>query len=243
VSRRAWFNEVLLETSAGPLRLRNLQCWVFEEDETKSLAIGRPVMQQLGYTTDGFLVKAFRTKPEWDLASADQDVSTMATPEGLPARDGGVSGPGRDGLQRKGKPELVRMQQLRELVRLDPGLHGDDMGAAEDADFRTATPILSREGPKASEEVRKALQAGIEDAYGHGLPPTAAKELRRIVFQHEDVFRLEFGGNPPLKMPPMQVRLKPGAQPVKCGARRYPPLDRDFLERHVEELVKAGLLY
>ncbi|KAJ8558820.1 hypothetical protein ON010_g8629 [Phytophthora cinnamomi] len=240
VSRRALFNEVLLETSAGPLRLRNLQCWVFEEDETKSLAIGRPVMQKLGYTTDGFLVKALRTRSEWDLASADQDVGTSST---TTAAKAGGSDSGRDGLLHERKPELVRMQQLRELVRLDPGLQGDGMGAAEDADFRTATPILSRDKAKASEEVHKALQAGIEDAYGHGLPPAAAKELRHIVFQHEDVFRLEFGGDPPLKVPPMQVRLKPGAQPVKCRARRYPPLHREFLERHVDELVKAGLLY
>ncbi|KAE9320931.1 hypothetical protein PR003_g17590 [Phytophthora rubi] len=86
-------------------------------------------------------------------------------------------------------------------------------------------------------------QAGIKDAYGHGLPPAAAIELRRIIFQHEDVFWLEFGGDPTHKVSSMQERLKPSAQPVKCRARRYPPLHREFLKRHVEELVKDGLFY
>ncbi|RHY95767.1 hypothetical protein DYB31_008298 [Aphanomyces astaci] len=52
-----------------------------------------------------------------------------------------------------------------------------------------------------------------------------------------------FGRDPPVKVEPLKVRLKEGAVPVKSGLRRYPPTHMTFLEKHVWELERAGLVY
>lgn len=67
--------------------------------------------------------------------------------------------------------------------------------------------------------------------------------LRTLLAKHLDVFRLEFGHVPPIGIEPMKVHLTPGAKPVRCTARRYPPLHRQFLEKHVKALLAAGLVY
>ena len=71
----------------------------------------------------------------------------------------------------------------------------------------------------------------------------AAERLRGLLATYEDVFRLEFGQDPPVRVEPLQVRLKEGAVPVKCKQRRYPPVHREFLDNHVRELMGAGLVY
>lgn len=65
-----------------------------------------------------------------------------------------------------------------------------------------------------------------------------AASLRR----YEKAFRLQLGCDPPFKVTPLKVRLKPDAQPVKCSARRLPPLHTDYVVKHIKELVAAGYL-
>ncbi|OWZ19659.1 hypothetical protein PHMEG_0006065 [Phytophthora megakarya] len=67
VARKVRFGEVEFDTSAGPLLLRNLDCLVHEEDCALSLTIGRPVMNRLGYSTDGLLAAARARQPEYEL--------------------------------------------------------------------------------------------------------------------------------------------------------------------------------
>ncbi|KAE8996538.1 hypothetical protein PR002_g19297 [Phytophthora rubi] len=66
LSRVALIRKVSLATSAGPLVLRNLRCWVDETDEELNITIGRPMMERLGYSVDAFLVAALTKQPEYD---------------------------------------------------------------------------------------------------------------------------------------------------------------------------------
>ncbi|KAJ8525691.1 hypothetical protein ON010_g15423 [Phytophthora cinnamomi] len=52
--QQARYEKVVLHTSAGPLVLRNLECWIDESDLTLVLTVGRPAMAGLGYSTDGY---------------------------------------------------------------------------------------------------------------------------------------------------------------------------------------------
>ncbi|GMF29091.1 unnamed protein product [Phytophthora fragariaefolia] len=65
LSRLALIRKVSLATSAGPLVLRNLRCWVDETDEELNITIGRPMMERLGYSEDAFLVAALTKQPEY----------------------------------------------------------------------------------------------------------------------------------------------------------------------------------
>ncbi|KAH9159923.1 hypothetical protein LEN26_002101 [Aphanomyces euteiches] len=69
------------------------------------------------------------------------------------------------------------------------------------------------------------------------------QRLHGLLQQYEDVFRLGFGSDPPVQVPPLEVRLHQGATPVCCSARRYPPAHQVFLDQHLQELTSAGLVY
>ncbi|EGZ26621.1 hypothetical protein PHYSODRAFT_475811 [Phytophthora sojae] len=58
-----------------------------------------------------------------------------------------------------------------------------------------------------------------------------------------DIFRIIIGRDPPVDMPPMKVKLKPGAIPVKCKACRYSPVHRAFLKKHIDALMASGSCY
>jgi hypothetical protein len=77
VSRQATFGEVVITTSAGPLMLRNLTCYVEEGNDAKDLKAGRPIMLILGYSTDKRLVSAREVKPEWGFLQPSRLRKTM----------------------------------------------------------------------------------------------------------------------------------------------------------------------
>ncbi|ETV95936.1 hypothetical protein H310_10595 [Aphanomyces invadans] len=83
----------------------------------------------------------------------------------------------------------------------------------------------------------------VDGAVAQGMDETAVDELRNLLVEFQDVFRLKFGRDPPVKVAPLKVHLKPGAVPVKSGLRRYPPTHLTFQEKHVRELESAGLVY
>lgn len=58
VTRVATFHEVVLQTLAGSLLRCDVACWVEEENRSHGMAVGRTVMQALGYSTDALLVAA-----------------------------------------------------------------------------------------------------------------------------------------------------------------------------------------
>ncbi|EGZ27478.1 hypothetical protein PHYSODRAFT_432693, partial [Phytophthora sojae] len=90
--------------------------------------------------------------------------------------------------------------------------------------------------------VQEALALKLQEARENGLPGPECDELRDLLFRYIDVFRLSFNDNPPVRVPPLQVRLKEGARPVKAKARRYPPAHKPYLEQHIRELEKHGLV-
>ncbi|KAE8953330.1 hypothetical protein PR002_g32418, partial [Phytophthora rubi] len=67
VHREVIFREVVLTTSARPLMLRNLKCYVEEANDAMDLTVGRPIIEILGYSTDKLLVEARDASPEWEL--------------------------------------------------------------------------------------------------------------------------------------------------------------------------------
>ncbi|OWZ07112.1 hypothetical protein PHMEG_00020541 [Phytophthora megakarya] len=52
---------------------------------------------------------------------------------------------------------------------------------------------------------------------------------------------MELGGDPPVSMAPIRIKLKLEATPVRCCSRRYSTVHRNFLANHVKMLLDAGL--
>jgi DNA-binding transcriptional ArsR family regulator len=87
------------------------------------------------------------------------------------------------------------------------------------------------------------MDAQVNASLAAGLADTGYRRLREILSARVDTFRLEFGLDPPVRVEPMQVRLKPDARPAKTQSRRYSPDDRAFLDRHTAALLEHGLVY
>jgi hypothetical protein len=113
VHRKVRFAEVILDTSAGPLVLRNLDCFVHEEDENVALTISRLVMQRLGYSTDGLLAAARTRQPEYCLTADPLPTDAAAVPTPLV------------------RMQALRVQALREIEE-----------ECDDADELVTTPML-----------------------------------------------------------------------------------------------------
>ena len=88
---------------------------------------------------------------------------------------------------------------------------------------------------KILEKVAECLAAGCSLKYADG--------LKQLLTKFADVFRLKLGRDPPVQMPPLIVNVRPDAIPVRCKARRYSVEQRQFMKKHVAELVQAGLVY
>ncbi|ETV76454.1 hypothetical protein H257_09473 [Aphanomyces astaci] len=129
----------------------------------------------------------------------------------------------------------ANVKRLQEAFQEDP----EDALYAEDV--TCSTPAMEKPADQDC-EIKRILNGKIAEAIQLGLSPAHESELRRILGDHTDVFRLEFGQALPVDVEPLKVRLKEGAVPVKCALRRYPPAHMEYLKQHVEELEAAGLV-
>ncbi|KAE9282550.1 hypothetical protein PR003_g27379, partial [Phytophthora rubi] len=119
VTRSVIFREVVLTTTAGPLMLRNLSCYVEEHNNSMEMIVGRPIMKLLGYSTDKLLVEARSISPEWELGGhrtggSESDAAPTA---------------------------LQKMCRLQESSR-DPTLTTEEAEDVERQETRTATPCM-----------------------------------------------------------------------------------------------------
>ncbi|XP_073358167.1 uncharacterized protein [Aegilops tauschii subsp. strangulata] len=69
------------------------------------------------------------------------------------------------------------------------------------------------------------------------IPPT----IQRILTEFSDIFE------EPTQLPPHRqydhaINLEPGAAPVSCRPYRYSPLQKDEIERQVEEMLRTGII-
>ncbi|GMF16191.1 unnamed protein product [Phytophthora fragariaefolia] len=77
---------------------------------------------------------------------------------------------------------------------------------------------------------------------GERIPKESVPRLRKIATRY-DIWRLRLGDDPPARVPPMKIRLKPSAKPYRCKPRKYLPEARKFLDEFNDELVRLGWVY
>ncbi|RLO03851.1 hypothetical protein DYB28_009956, partial [Aphanomyces astaci] len=79
------------------------------------------------------------------------------------------------------------------------------------------------ENPPDAEAVRTVLMAKVAEAEADGMEEPAVEAIQDLLLEFQDVFRLRFGRDPPVRVEPLKVHLQPGSEPVKSGLKRYPP--------------------
>ena len=113
---------------------------------------------------------------------------------------------------------------IRDSTAFGPG--GDVPGDVDDdvtLTLLSQRPMMFQDSEVEMKDRVGALEAAVNDAVDHGLPPECAKMLRDIVFRtHLDVFRRALLGDPPARVEPMTVGLQPGARAVRATPRAFP---------------------
>ncbi|OWZ14905.1 hypothetical protein PHMEG_00011539 [Phytophthora megakarya] len=124
----------------------------------------------------------------------------------------------------------IDVDRQLELLAWSDGADDDDI--VED-------PAVSR---KDEDEIKQAVELMISRALDEGFPSDRVEQLRTAIFMY-DIWRVKLGDDPPAKVPPLKVRLKPGAKPYKTKARKYSPDLQHFLEEFNDTLVSLGWVY
>ena len=75
-----------------------------------------------------------------------------------------------------------------------------------------------------------------------GLTQDECSLLTSTVYEYRDIFRVRLGREPPARVAPMRVQLKPGAKPTRARPRQYSPEKRQFLMQFFDNLVNYGMM-
>ena len=98
--------------------------------------------------------------------------------------------------------------------------------------------------PAEEESARKvALEESVTDAVAQGLSVSKEERPHRILSRHFNAFSRAPRGDPPRRVEPMRVQLKPWASSVKAKPRRYDPVKASWLASCVAALLAFGLVF
>jgi len=95
---------------------------------------------------------------------------------------------------------------------------------------------------KADALVAEVLAEKFKETKAKGLRGKPLTKLKQLLHRFRDVFRLAFKkSDQPVKVEPLQVKLKDGAQSRICKNRRYSPDELEFLRSHLDSIVANDL--
>ncbi len=98
-------------------------------------------------------------------------------------------------------------------------------------------------GSDSKEEIDEALKEIIKDAIDNGISEEGSRKLKSMIHEFRDCFRINLGNDPPAKVRPLKVELKPGARPIKCPQRRYSPAQKVFIGNTIKNLDIVGAVF
>lgn len=83
----------------------------------------------------------------------------------------------------------------------------------------------------------------MENAVSQRLPTEYQRKINNILVDYKHIFRNKIGGDRPASIPPMTLKLNPGAQPIRTKVRRYSQPQKSFLKKKIQELENLRLIY
>ncbi|KAF0703200.1 hypothetical protein As57867_007647, partial [Aphanomyces stellatus] len=89
----------------------------------------------------------------------------------------------------------------------------------------------------------KGVELMMKQTVENGFPQDRVADLQRIVTS-VDVWRTKFrADDPPAKVEPMEIELKPDARHYRCAARKLNPYEKRFLDAFAAILLEAGVIW
>ena len=97
------------------------------------------------------------------------------------------------------------------------------------------------------EELRarsEALEGAVQASAAAGLRDSHVRRLREVISRRWNTFRRGLGrGDPPVRVKPLPVTLKPGPRPVKAKPRVYNPIKTAWLAARMASLAALWLVF
>lgn len=69
------------------------------------------------------------------------------------------------------------------------------------------------------------------------------EKLELLVPNFQDIFAIKLGLHEPADVPPLGIRLKPDANPIKIPSRTYAPPQMRYMKEKLDEYEAMGLIY
>lgn len=104
--------------------------------------------------------------------------------------------------------------------------------------------ICTRSGEVSSQKriIQTILEEKLRDAEKLGAKSESIEHLKKLFLRFQDVFWVKFVADPPVAVAPLKVQLKEGSTPIMVKSRQYPPSHKDYLKKHLSELVDHNLV-
>lgn len=215
-----------LLTLESPLRLRNVEYFVLEEHMPEVL-LSRPMLVSLSFDLDAHLARVRSQCDEVDFSGVGFEPSmNLRSP------------------QARSRGKLALVVSRLEDVHDNPTCVGDSddeslSSPAEQLEQDMDSPRSPENyiwhndsvdtGEHSSADVGPYLRQMLQQTIENGLPEKLYKCLSALAFEYKDIFRLKIGSDPPVKIPPMNIRLQARADTVRVKLRRYDKPQADFL--------------
>lgn len=106
-------------------------------------------------------------------------------------------------------------------------------GMSVNADAGEDIPVEECIGQDAEEELQTFLGRMIREAESSGFQPILMPQLRDLVLQYRDVWRVRIGPDAAAKVAPLKVTLQEGSIPSRCNVRNHPELQSALLKTYV----------
>ncbi|GMF56173.1 unnamed protein product [Phytophthora fragariaefolia] len=117
---------------------------------------------------------------------------------------------------------------------------GTSVAEADNDDVTEHEPELGFDDER--EEIHVVVDKLVDEAVEAGFERGLADDLRVLVHEYEDVWRLRIDADEPARVESMRITLRPDAQPYRSGVRKYPDMQRVFLRTYVQVLLDNGLV-
>ena len=225
--------DLALQTKFAPVTLRGVEAYVLE-GEAGPLLLGNTELDRLGY----------QSPADWldELASKGPVELPPASPQELRP------------LEQENKAKrvvLVTAESDSDTTTTNGDNDHQHAGDSDDEELEMPEEGLCRPsaglGDVVDHKLRGELASGLEDmlrrAERHRPSASCMKRLRALVDENEDVFRLELGQDRPANVPCMVIRI--ADEPLlnwRPRVRKFAPLQREFIDAHVELLLSLGVI-
>ena len=185
-----------LQLPEGPMRLRNVEFLVLDQDMPDVL-LSRPLLHSLGFNLDSHLARVRERYHDADFAHVTHDDSSQSSHDSTSTTCKLAS------LLQRNNEDKAQSQDSQDC---NPGKAFNDVP-------NSRTHI--------AEDVAPALENIVKEAKANGLTNNNVTRLKKLLDKYVDIFRLKLGSDPAVKVAPMRIQLRENAVPTRVKPRRY----------------------